>query len=190
VKRKQLAAKLKVPRKLLPYISQNDLERIRERALFPDPEPELPEPKEELKSADFDSMRAVKAFRAGDQKHLGCLLVSELARCVPTEHGLDKSADFMELLKPRSGLESLLLSQMAACYMAAMKELSDLSHSKTNEGSEFYTGRAVRLMRCFCMQIEALQTLRGKGKQKITVKHQHFNVMAAGSAVVGVREGV
>ena len=42
---------------------------------------------------------------------------------------------------------------------------------------------AVKLLRTYTMQIEALQRHRGKGEQKMTVEHVH--VHAGGQAIVG-----
>ena len=42
---------------------------------------------------------------------------------------------------------------------------------------------AIKLLRTFTMQIEALQRYRGKGQQKVTVEHVHVN--AGGQAIVG-----
>ena len=42
---------------------------------------------------------------------------------------------------------------------------------------------AVKLLRTFALQIEALQRYRGKGQQKVTVEHVHVN--AGGQAIVG-----
>jgi hypothetical protein len=42
---------------------------------------------------------------------------------------------------------------------------------------------AIKLLRTFTMQLEALQRYRGKGQQKVTV--EHVNVNAGGQAIVG-----
>ena len=42
---------------------------------------------------------------------------------------------------------------------------------------------AVKLLRTFTTQLEALQRYRGKGQQKVTV--EHVNVNAGGQAIVG-----
>ena len=42
---------------------------------------------------------------------------------------------------------------------------------------------AVKLLRTFTAQVEALQRYRGKGQQKVTV--EHVNVNAGGQAIVG-----
>ena len=42
---------------------------------------------------------------------------------------------------------------------------------------------AVKLLRTFALQVEALQRYRGKGQQKVTVEHVH--VHAGGQAIVG-----
>ena len=42
---------------------------------------------------------------------------------------------------------------------------------------------AIKLLRTFTTQLEALQRYRGKGQQKVTV--EHVNVNAGGQAIVG-----
>jgi hypothetical protein len=42
---------------------------------------------------------------------------------------------------------------------------------------------AIKLLRTFTMQVEALHRYRGKGQQKVTVEHVHVN--AGGQAIVG-----
>ena len=52
------------------------------------------------------------------------------------------------------------------------------------EGADANVHRAVRLLRLFNEQLQALATLRGKtGQQKVTVEHVH--VYEGGQAIVG-----
>jgi len=94
---------------------------------------------------------------------------------------VDLSASLMRSLKPRSGLETLLLSQMAAVHAIAMQELSCAS---SGENVDIHTARATRLLRTFVQQVEALQVLRSRGRpQRVIVKHVNVNV--AGQAIMG-----
>ena len=53
------------------------------------------------------------------------------------------------------------------------------------EMANFYINSATKLMRTYTTQMEALIKYRNKGKQQITVKHQHVNVNEGGQAVIG-----
>jgi len=185
VSKRKLAAKLKVPKQLCGEISQNDLERIAESLLIDQmtpPEPAKPKPAQI--SPEFDWEAACKAFRVPSNKEYRAgTLMGLLSMCVPgREHEMDIAASLMIGLKPRTTLEVLLLSQMAAVHMAALYELGNLPESVDKD---LRLGRANRLHRTFAMQCDALAALRGKGRQRITVKH--FNVNNSGQAQIGVR---
>ena len=104
-------------------------------------------------------------------------------------YGADIASAFMQGMKPRSLLETLLFSQMIGVHIAAMRELQRLSETSALERATLYVSRANRLLRMFGLQIEALESLRGKGRQKITVQHRHVSV-TANHSVVGVKGGV
>jgi len=176
--------KLKVPRKLLPFISRKDMEKACEAQLADQLVPK-PEAKLALKSAEFDRRAASRAFKAADDPtHRGPLLVSELACVVTTEHSLDVAASLMQSLRPRTPLEVLLFNQMAGVHLRAMSELGKAAHSEDQETSDWHTSRAIRLARTFCQQVETLQMLRAKGKpQRVIVKHVNVNV--GGQAIMG-----
>lgn len=87
-------------------------------------------------------------------------------------------------LKPESYLETLLITQMLQVQQAAsicMKRA--FAEEQTFQGKELNGNLAVKMHRTFLAQIEALQKLRGKGGQKVTV--EHVTVNAGGQAIVG-----
>ncbi len=91
---------------------------------------------------------------------------------------------FVEGIAPQSPLEGLLAGQMATAHNMAM----EFSRRATVEGQSVEAvdrniNRATKLMRTFTAQIEALQKLRNKGQQKITV--QHVQVGHGGQAIIG-----
>src|SRR3984893_14804035 len=62
--------------------------------------------------------------------------------------------------------------------------LSDTAKGRIRHPQQDSNGNlAVKLLRTFTMQVEALQRYRGKGQQKVTVEHVHVN--AGGQAIVG-----
>lgn len=83
----------------------------------------------------------------------------------------------------RDETEGMLATQMVATHVAAMSALRRLKGSETVPQQDSNGSLAVKLLRTFTMQIEALQRYRGKGQQKVTVEHVH--VHAGGQAIVG-----
>lgn len=87
-------------------------------------------------------------------------------------------------LEPQTPLEAMLISQMVAVNTAIGKVMyRAMLKDQTAYGKEFNANFATKLQRTFVAQIEALQKLRGKGGQKVTVKHVH--VHEGGQAIVG-----
>jgi hypothetical protein len=83
----------------------------------------------------------------------------------------------------RDAIEGMLATQMVATHVAAVRALRHLKGSETIVQQNSNGNLAVKLLRTFTMQLEALQRYRGKGQQKVTVEHVHVN--AGGQAVVG-----
>jgi hypothetical protein len=88
-------------------------------------------------------------------------------------------------LQPKTAAEAMLGVQMIGAHTMAMKFLSHINLSgQSSEGMDVNVTRAVRLMRMFAEQLEAMAKLQGKsGQQKVTV--EHVNVAAGGQAIVG-----
>ena len=72
---------------------------------------------------------------------------------------------------------------MVATHVAAIRVLRHLKGSERISQQDSNGNLAVKLLRTFTMQLEALQRYRGKGQQKVTVEHVHVN--AGGQAIVG-----
>ena len=96
-------------------------------------------------------------------------------------------------IDPQDATELMLATQMVAAHNIAM-EMSRralLVDGQTDEVVNFNVNRMTKLMRTYTAQMEALNKYRNKGKQQITVKHQHVNVNDGGQAVIGdVNQGV
>lgn len=87
-------------------------------------------------------------------------------------------------LKPQSYLESMLISQMLQVNGAAGKCMERaFLDGQGFKVKELHANLAIKFQRTFVAQIEALQKLRGKGGQKVTVEHVH--VHEGGQAIVG-----
>lgn len=105
---------------------------------------------------------------------------------------LAKAADFsldwvlqqFAALKPQSYLETMLIAQMIQVSNAASLCMTQaFQEGQTTYGKELNANLATKFQRTFIAQIEALQKLRGKGGQKVTVEHVH--VHQGGQAIVG-----
>lgn len=81
--------------------------------------------------------------------------------------------------KPENEVEAMLLTQIVAANDAAMRCLAQLG--KSSMQTETYGNLAIKLMRTFTAQTEALAKLRRKGEQTVRVVHVH----PGGQAVVG-----
>ncbi len=89
----------------------------------------------------------------------------------------------MHGIAPRDEIEGMLAAQMVAVHSAAMRSLRQLKGSDTIAQQDSNGNLAVKLLRTYTAQIEALQRYRGKGDQKMTVEHVH--VYQGGQAIVG-----
>jgi hypothetical protein len=97
---------------------------------------------------------------------------------------LNRALQQFSELKPESYLEAMLLAQMIQVSNAAGNCMEKAFHeNQTPRGREMNASLAVKFQRTFVAQIEALQKLRGKGGQKVTVEHVH--VHEGGQAIVG-----
>ena len=88
-------------------------------------------------------------------------------------------------LKPTNMSESLLAVQMIGVHEAAVRFLRNATiQAQTVEGQDINMLRAIKLMRLFNEQLEAMAKLKGKvGQQKVVVEHVH--VHKGGQAIVG-----
>lgn len=104
-------------------------------------------------------------------------------------HFIQNSLSIMGGIKPRDELEMMLAVQMIGVHNLAMEMLKrGMITGQTFEGTDAAVNRATKLLRTFTALLEALNKYRGKGHQKITVKH--VTVKKGGQAIVGdVRGG-
>ena len=110
-----------------------------------------------------------------------------------TERGIKRiNATLAAILEtdPQDATELMLATQMATVHNAVMS-LSGraLKDGQSIELASFYINGIAKLMRTYTTQMDALNKYRTKGKQQITVKHQHVNVNDGGQAIVGDVKG-
>ena len=98
---------------------------------------------------------------------------------------LDATVAALEGIAPRNEMEAMAAAQMIAAHNAAVECLRRaMLPEQTLEGRSVNLSQANKLTRTYATLWEALNKARGKGKQRVTVKHVH--VHAGGQAVVGV----
>lgn len=96
----------------------------------------------------------------------------------------DTAIAMLAELRPGDGLEGMLVAQMIACHEAAMSCLNRAQNPQHSfEGRHENLKQAQKLLSLYIKQMQALDKHRGKGQQKVTVKHVH--VGSGGQAVVG-----
>lgn len=89
-------------------------------------------------------------------------------------------------IAPADEAEAMLAVQMVATHQAAITHLRRLGTVEMVPQAELAGNLAVKLLRTYAMQMEALKRYRSKSEQRVTVTHQHVNVSAE-NAIVGVQ---
>jgi hypothetical protein len=83
-------------------------------------------------------------------------------------------------IAPRDEAEAMLAAQMVGVHWLAM----DLLRKANDRAQRTDAGTlAVKLLRTFPAQLEALKRYRSAGEQRVVVQHQHVNVTAEQAAV-------
>src|SRR5262245_32544283 len=90
-------------------------------------------------------------------------------------------------IAPKDELEGMMAAQLLAAHNAAMEcYRRAMIPEQTFEGRRECLSQANKLGRTYAVLLDALNRHRGKGQQKVTVKHVH--VHPGGQAVVGTVE--
>src|SRR4051812_2964707 len=105
----------------------------------------------------------------------------------PSVHAINRVLAAATGIGAHDEVEGMLAAQMVSTHFAAMTLLRRLKGTETIPQQASSGSLAVKLLRTYTMQIEALQRVRGKGQQKVTVEHVH--VHSGGRAVVGLVQG-
>jgi len=128
-----------------------------------------------------------------DNQFIASLAVKEIIHLFPESiQGDLKDAtgvvSMVKELKPSDTHERMLIAQLVACHVTAMKFLSKaMSETQYHEAIDKNISCSTKLMRAFNMHHEALMKYRGKGQQTIQV--QHINIQDNAQAIVGSIKG-
>lgn len=98
-----------------------------------------------------------------------------------SEQGINMALAAFDGAKPENELEAMLIAQMVVSHDAAMNCLAQVGKSALINQAEVFGNLAVKLMRTYSAQVEALAKIRRKGEQTVKVVHVH----PGGQAVVG-----
>ena len=101
----------------------------------------------------------------------------------PSQHAINRTLAAATGIGARDEIEGMLAAQMVSTHFAAMTLLRRLKGAENIPQQASAGSLAVKLLRTYTMQVEALQRYRGKGQQKVTVEHVH--VHSGGQAIVG-----
>jgi hypothetical protein len=83
-------------------------------------------------------------------------------------------------IAPRDEAEAMLAAQMVGVHWVAMDLLRKANDpARLNDAGNL----AVKLLRTYTTQLEALKRYRSAGEQRVVVQHQHVNVTADQAAV-------
>jgi hypothetical protein len=125
------------------------------------------------------------AFVDEHLKVLGNSVRSRTAKTV-TEQELNAALAALDGIRPRDEAEAMLAVQMVATNRAALDMLARARQADYLPAMQDCGNLAVKLLRTYTAQIEALAKLRRGGEQTVRVEHVH--VHSGGQAVVGVVE--
>jgi hypothetical protein len=144
----------------------------------------------EIHMKPIDAQRLLSAFGTPEASFANLMLTGILnAACDGGPAHPPEAGDINDALAAVTGIgardeiEGMLATQMVATHVAAMRALRQLKGSETITQQDSNGNLAIKLLRTFTMQVEALQRYRGKGQQRVTVEHVHVN--AGGQAIVG-----
>jgi hypothetical protein len=137
-----------------------------------------------------EQARFIFAFGTSERAHADQMLYGILnAACDASRGNPSSERDISQVLAAVAGIgakdeiEAMLATQMVAMHTAIITTLHRQKQSETLLEWERYWNLAVKLLRTFAAQVEALQRHRGKGQQHIRV--EHVDVHAGGQAIVG-----
>jgi hypothetical protein len=141
-------------------------------------------------SSEIERTRLMTAFGTKEEGFAKLMLAGILsAACAsgsenpPSEEDINRALAAVAGIGARDETEAMLATQMVATHVAATRLLGRLKGTQTIPQQDSVGSLAVKLLRTYAMQMEALARYRGKGQQKISVEHVH--VYPGGQAIVG-----
>ena len=167
------------PRSRFPKLTKRDKEHVAQAS--------RPPVEVDVSANKVRITRGARLFGTNDVDSIRALL-QQVHNVAPSDNrdlgSLKSSLATVEGIAPRNALEGLLAVQMIGVHNLAMECLRRaLSKEQTPERIDENVHRAVRLLRTFTSQMEALNRHRGKLSQQMVVSN--VNVSDGGQAIVG-----
>ncbi len=169
-----------VPRKLLPYVTKDDLDRVAESEAV-----DRIEPKETI--CGLPASLVQRALEESDPEQRGKLekLTAaasdfEFWRLYRQRAASEEEKNCRDIAPRGDAVERMLAQQMAALHRKTMDFIG-----REGLGEVDAMNQAIRCMRVFSSQVESLKLWRCKGQQSMVVKHITHNVNVGGQAVMG-----
>ena len=110
-------------------------------------------------------------------------IISGKGSASPTQTELNAALAAIDGIRPTDEIEAMLAVQMVATHETAMDMLMRAKHADLTLTLQECGSLAVKLLRTYSAQVEALSRLRRGGEQRVIV--QHVNVNEGGQAIVG-----
>ena len=102
---------------------------------------------------------------------------------LPTQTDFNAALAAVDAIRPADEIEAMLALEMIATHETAMDMLMRAKHADLTPTLQECGSLAVKLLRTYTAQVEALARLRRGGEQRVIV--QHVNVNEGGQAIVG-----
>jgi hypothetical protein len=100
-----------------------------------------------------------------------------------SENTLNAALGAVAGIAPQDEAEALLAAQMVGVHWTAMELLRQVGATDSRFHFNDAGNMAVKLLRTYTAQLEALKRYRSAGEQRVVVQHQHVNVTADRAAV-------
>jgi hypothetical protein len=100
-----------------------------------------------------------------------------------SENTLNAALGAVAGIAPRDEAEALLAAQMVGVHWLAMDLLRQIGTTDNRVVFNDMSNLAVKLLRTYTAQLEALKRYRSAGEQRMVVQHQHVNITADRAAV-------
>jgi hypothetical protein len=140
--------------------------------------------------ADAAAARLMNAFGITDLDLAECLMsqIINATNIQPSgvpivEASLNAALAAVTGIAPQDEAEAMLAAQMVGVHWVAMDLLSKAGSTNDRALLNDMGNLAVKLLRTFPAQLDALKRYRSAGEQRVVVQHQHVNVTADQAAV-------
>jgi hypothetical protein len=122
------------------------------------------------------------AFANRAMERLGVVMLPK-GSALPTQNEFNAALAAIDGMRPADEIEAMLAVQMVATHETAMDMLIRAKQADLMPTPQECGSLAVKLLRTYTAQVEALARLRRGGEQRVIV--QHVNVNDGGQAIVG-----